>query len=284
MSQQKRSPEIIKEIESKVLDFDTLDEDAACGNESHSKHLDGQDDLLNFKESICSVLGLNSTIVRNILQATRRNNALTTKAIIQSLGLSKFKAEILKSIIDVSMNYSEYHRVDNAIREIQGNDNQRFASTRYDNYDRVQNMLADFQRILNNGDVGNDTSCGLNSLLRVLHTYKETKQDSSRGLEAAPDGDGDGDENSKLIIDSIPLGRSSRYLMTLENKASREIHGEVPTKENYLLRFSKLMFDKLSWCEKCEEVYSVNKFLVCFIFLHFRTTSISPHVKVREWY
>ena len=116
----------------------------------------------NFKESICSVLGLNSTTVRNILQATRRNNALTTKAIIQSLGLSKFKAEILKSIIDVSMNYSKYHRVDNAIREIQGNDNQRFASTRYDNYARVQNMLADFQRICNNGDVGNDTSCGHN--------------------------------------------------------------------------------------------------------------------------
>ena len=63
----------------------------------------------------------------------------------------------------------------------------------------------------------------------VLHTYKEAKQDSSRGLEAAPGGDGDGDDNSKLVIDSIPLGRSSIYLMTLENKASREIHGEVAT-------------------------------------------------------
>ena len=256
MSERKHLPESIKEIELKVLESVKFDKDTACGNKSqnHSKH---QDDLLNSKESICSALGLNSTTVRNILQAAHRNNALTTKAIIQSLGLSEFKADILKSVIDRYMNYNEYYRGD-VIGAIQGSGNNSFTSTRYiDNYARVnvENALVDCQIVFNNANISVGTYCGFNNLLHVLQQNEQ--QDSSHNVlyEHSPDGDGYGDENSKLTVDSIPLGSSPRYLMLLENKASKEINTEVSTKENDLLYFSKTIFDKLSWCEKCEEVY-----------------------------
>ena len=236
-------------------------------NHSKQQKVDPSEDPLHSKKrDIDSVPCLSSKNLRVLLQAilvARRDTKLSIEDIIQSLGLSKIKSDILKTVIERCREKESINRdrVGNIRGEIQPSSNVIFASRRYVNntnsYADIQNALPiAFDNVIASG-------CNTHKFKDpFLHAQRENGLQPFRYFLVAPDGDGDNDpECTKLAVDSKPLGRSSslvapvRYLIKLGTK--KEIQTEVLTKEENFVDISKTIkssIDKLSWDES-EEVH-----------------------------
>lgn len=225
-------------------------------------------------EATDSVPDLSSTTVRNIisLAATlaRRDDA---PQIIQSLGLSKIKCDILKSIVDRfrtkghNINDSAFYRTANS-GAVQASRSATYANRRYD--DNFAILHDAFTNLHNN------TASGalLGDYLQLHRTSKESNQQADDYLHefllVAMGDDGGGDPEQTKLINVMPLGKSglpvslARYLIELK---AREIHTEILQKECNTVDFSKITkssLSKLSWKEKCEEVHIHTVLLPCY--------------------
>ena len=239
-------------------------------------------------EATDSVVDLSSTTVKNIMFLGAilacRDNA---PQIIQSLGLSEIKSDILKRIVDRlrtkdhNINDSAFYKTANS-GTVQANRNATYANgyRRYD--DDLTGVQAMIKKVLNNTNVSRNLIDKRGDLVQVRHTSKENDQQNDFLYEhflVTTGGEGGGDPEQTKLIHSIPLGKSgipatlARYLIELK---AREIHAEVLQKERDIVdsfKTTKSSLDKLSWREKCEEVasylctYCVTVFLLYFLTL-----------------
>ena len=234
----------------------------ACVNQLFQKNK--KDDPPNSRGGATDI---SSTTIKDIaFLATTLAHRDDAPQIIQSLGLSEMKVDVLKRIIDRFR--KKDHNIDGVSYRIASDGVRASRNATHANLLSIHNAICNDNA---NGDL-------LGDLLQGRHTFKENNQEDAFLHEyflVAMGGEGGGDhdpEQTKLHL--RPLGKSSlptslaRYLMELK---AREIHTEVLQKEHNTVDFSKTTnssLDKLSWREKCEDVcihYCVIVF-ICFTF------------------
>ena len=249
----------------------------SCSNRQYNQKEDP-------KETIVSTFDPRSMPIEIILQAIMHSGGdktLRAEDIIKIYGLDKTKADILKVFIISYANYSftsESYRPGNVIGALQANGSSSHPSRKYSN--NHSNFLAAYQTVNSYADA--DTNGVAASLFSYLHQKAQSGMSyqnfhPSPPLLVATDGSGGNDpECTKMSITSMHYGRPDistsfmRYLVELKSKNSKEIHSEVPVKEDYSLK----SLDKQEvWLLYCQ----------CFlylIFLHFRVMLIMRDPKV----
>ena len=191
-----------------------------------------------------------STLQTLVLLA-QKNKELPIDDIIQDLGLSEAKSDILKTIDGEVKNYNKV--IDKSFDS---------NTLSYRKYGNVLNILADVQ-----GEIGSANKIdNFEHLVKdILRASKENNQTAYSGFTVATDDGGGGNdpEYTKLSVYPAPFRRSGhddnfeRYLIRLESNASKEIHSRSVVKEDVCVDFTKKIkpsLDKLSWRERCDEV------------------------------
>ena len=221
------------------------------------------EDPVNSKETF---FGLNSTAIKIISQAvalTQEDKRSFITAIIQALGLNETKGEYLKSIITSYVNYSKPYGAGNVIDTFSASGSSNQPSRKYSN-SRVEvcNLLADFQRVNGCANSSGDSVHLLDHPTCAQAGNHNQYFISYEQLLAATDDEGDNDpEYTKPPLHSAYHDLPVSFITCVESRYSREnIRIEAQTKEDYSQNFAKTIkpsIDKLSWREKCEEVWLV---------------------------
>ena len=161
------------------------------------------------------------------------------------------------------MNYSKPYGAGNVINTLSASGSSNQPSRKYsNNHVEVRNLLADFQRVTGYANSSGNSVHLLDHLTCAQAGNYNQHFTSYQQLLAATDDEGDSDpEYTKPPLHSAYHDLPVSFIACIESRYNKEnIRIEAQTKEDYSQNFAKMikpLIDKLSWREKCEEVWLV---------------------------